>query len=526
MPSKNKLSIFMIKDGFDEDEDIIENFSHSVLIDGVGTVYWDNSHVDIPQWVDSFFGGNINTDNIFTANARAVLLVRVPVQHNDLEKIFAVTMGYGKNMLKVNVTEERFGLKVILNTIKPDSLRRINKVNIGGNQKLSNEQLPLESDISDFGFDINRDLVSNISGVSDDENYVTGLLTGGCMLSLTATVDITNIVDFLKKTYEKHRLDTYKYYFSWIDQIQPVKDTRLVERLDSNLITAINESSVNVWMAVPEIINWEEVRGFKYKGRDVYDDIDISFVKESFREPLSSIKQLKSKKIVAISALDNSERYSWNAYGCIYGELSLNGKSYCINSGKWYQINNKFVQQVNKDYNSTPISTIDFNDFTDTHKTENGYSIDFQKKHPDDYVVLDAHNFSYGGGHSKIELCDILSSDKELIHIKIFTGSSALSHLFSQAAVSAELVLSDTQFLTLANGKIKELSRNDNFTIKDRRSINVVFGIIHTTEAKLPPIPFFSKVSFGYTKNRLQAFGLDVSIKTIKDIRPQRKRFN
>ena len=64
----------MIKDGFDEDEDIIENFSHSVLIDGVGTVYWDNSHVDIPQWVDSFFGGNINTNNIFTANARAVLL--------------------------------------------------------------------------------------------------------------------------------------------------------------------------------------------------------------------------------------------------------------------------------------------------------------------------------------------------------------------------------------------------------------------------------------------------------------------
>lgn len=519
MPNKNKLSIFMIKDEFIEDEDIIERYNNSVSIDSVGTIYWGNSHVNVPQWANSFFAGRINTDNIFTANARAVLLTRIPVGQSGAEKIFAVTMGYGKNMLKDNVTEERFGLKVILNTIKPDSLRRINKVNIGGNQKLSNEQLPLKSGISDFGLDINRDLVSNIAGVSDDEEYAKGILAGGDILVLTADVDISNIVDFLRKTYEKYVLNTYKINFSWVDQIQAVKDTRLIERLDSELIAAINESSDDVWMAVPEIINWEEIRGFKYKGRDVYDDIDINIIKDSFREPLSSFEQLKSKRIYAISAIDDSERHSWGANRCLYGELMVDGNAFCINNGKWYRINNEFVEQVNQDYSSTPISTIDFDDFTDLHSSENAYSNDFREKHADSYIVMDAENFAYGGGHSKIELCDLLSKDRKLIHIKPYSGSQTISHLFNQAAVSAELVLSDAQFLALTNEKINEIAGSEDFAITDRRAIKVVFGIIHKKHSQLPQLPFFSKVSLRYTKTRLQAFGFDVSIKTIKDVR-------
>lgn len=522
MPNKNKLSIFLIKDEFVEDSEIVDKYSDDLPVEGIGTVYWGDSRINVPQWASSFFAGRINTDRIFTANARAVLLVRIPTGKDEEKRIFAVTMGYGKNMLKDDVIEERFGLKVILNTIKPDSLRRINKVNIGGNQKLSNEQLPLKAGINDFGLDINRDLVSNITGVSEDDSYAKGMLSGGDILTLTADVDITNIVDFLSKTYKKYTLDTYKRNFAWIDQIQEVKGSRMLERLDSELISAINSSSDSIWMAVPEIINWEEIKGFKYNGRDIYDDIDIVLVRESFREGLTSIEQLKSKRIVAISALDDSERHSWNARRCLYGELSLNGDAYCINSGKWYRVNNEFVNQVNQDYSSTPISTIDFDDFTNDHKTENGYSTDFQKKHSDDYIVLDAQNIAYGGGHSKIELCDLLSKSKELIHIKPYTGSSTLSHLFNQATVSAELLLSDNQFLPLVNDKISEISGNDIFNITDQRAIKVVFGIIHKSETELPPLPFFSKVSLRYTKSRLQAFGFDVSIKTIKDVRTKK----
>lgn len=514
----------MIRDEFMTNEDVVDNYDSYTEIEDVGTVYVKNSHTATPEWAVSFFNEQLNTNNLFSANARAVAIVRISTDNTETDdpehtKTFAIVMGYGKNMLKDNVIEERFGLKVILNTIKQDSLRRINKINIGGNQKLSSEQLPLKSGISDFGLDINRDLVSNIAGVSDDDQYVTGILAGGDILSLTAEVDISNIVDFLKKTYRKYKLTTYTRNFAWIDQIQDVKDTRLIELLDAKLIEAVNIESQDIWMAVPELIEWSEVKGFKYAGSQIHDDIDIEKVRGSFREPLIRFDQLKGKKITVISALDDSQLRSWAASKCLFGEIMLNNKAYCINSGKWYCINTDFVQQVNNDYSRTKISPIVFDEFNANHDSEHAYSKSFTDNHIDQYILMDADNIAYGGGHSSIELCDILSEQKEMIHIKPYSGSSTLSHLFSQAAVSAELVLSDNAFLIKANERILQKAPNLNFEIIDRRKIKVVFGIITKYQEPLPRLPFFSMVSFRYTKRRLEAFGFDVSIKNILNVK-------
>jgi len=520
MANKNKLSIYMIKDEFENDEDIIGDYSDSFEAEGIGTIFLGKSHQRPPKWAESFFAGRIETMNLFTANARAALVVRIPIEDKNGIKIFVITMGYGKHMLKDDVIDERFGLKVILNTIEPDSLRRISKVDIGGNQKLSNEQLPRKAGIADFGLDINRDLVSHITGISDDAEYAVGTLSGSDVLALTTEVDITNIVEFLKKTYEKYCLSSYEAKFSWVDQIQAVKDSRLIERLNTTMITEINGGSSQIWMAVPDVINWDEIQGFKYSGRqELRDDIDIQEVKDSFRKPLACIEQLKSKRIQAISALDDSIRHDWPASKCLYGELLLDNDAYCINNGKWYRISKDFVEQVNRDYSSTNIAPISFDDFTNAFDSESAYSLSFKNNNPNDYVVMDAQNLTYGGGHSKIELCDLLSKDKQLIHIKPYSGSSTLSHLFNQALVSADLMLSDSQFRELANERILEVSSDTNFAITNPRSIKIVFGIISKKHEDLPHLPFFSKVSFRHVKNRLQAIGFDVSIKTIRDMR-------
>lgn len=521
MIKKNKLSIYLIKDGILEYDDIVGRRDASIPIDDVGIVYIDNSHKSPPGWVNSFFTKGINAADIFTANARALLLVKISVQPSQSQTradthTFAVAFGYGKYLLKNDVIEERFGLKVVLNTIKPDSLRRINKVNIGGNQKLSTEQLPLKSGISDFGLDIDRDLVSGITGVSDDDNYVSGIISGSDMLSVTAEVDISNIKSFLESTYGKYVSSSYKDNFAWIDQICDVRDYNLIDTLDTQLITKINAEDSNVWMAVPEIIEWSEIKGFKYFGRTLLDDICLDKVLKSLKKQLTCIKQLKNKHIIAISNHDDSERYAWPAYRCLYGEIAINGHSYCINNGKWHEISSDFVQRINDDYNQTPISEIEFCKYTSEHSCERDYSKTFTKLHPTAYILMDARNIAYGGGHSSIELCDILSVDKKLIHIKPYSGSSTLSHLFNQATVSAELIKSDPSFLTVVNNIIDKVSTNNNFKIANENQYEIVFGIIASSNnCKRPQLPFFSKVSFRYAKQRLLAFGFGVSIKTI-----------
>ena len=516
MANKNKLSIYLVKKEYISDVDIIQDYTESMEIDGVGNAYWGDSYISKPKWASSFFNGRLDDKKLFVSNARIVLLTRIQTE-KDGERIFAVVMGYGKNMLKDNVVEERFGLKVVLNTIKEKSLRRINRRDIGGNQKLSNEQLPLKSGIDAFGVDIHQDLVSFIAGESDDAGYATGVMAGGDILSLTAPVDITNICEFLKQTYSKYVLNNYRENFAWIDQIQDVKDTHLLDKLNKNLIDAINNNSKEIFMAVPEIIEFQEIRGFQYYGHDILNDILIEKVKESLRSPLKSIDQLKNKQIFAISALDDSQRYKWSAVKCLFGEMTLGNNAYCINNGKWYCLDRDFVKQINRDYVNTPISSIEFDDYTDEHDSENSYSTSFVDNHSNDYILMDKKNISYGGGHSKIELCDILSSQKELIHIKPYSGSATLSHLFNQAFISAELLLSDTSFLRLANEEINKTSRSRKYFIDNARNFKIVIGIIKKEKSQLPSIPFFSKISFRYIKNRLIAYGFNVSIKTIQN---------
>ncbi|QNO15236.1 TIGR04141 family sporadically distributed protein [Alkalicella caledoniensis] len=175
MSKKNKLTIYLIKQEFENFQEIIKSSNDIKIIDDNTYVYLGYSENIKPHWATNFLKDSVDTENLFVANARAVALKRVNIG-NVKSRIFAIVMGYGKNMLNDDVIEERFGLKVSLNSIKHDSLRRINKTNIGGNQKLSYEQLPLKSKINDFGLDINRDLVSHITGESD--TFVKGTISG------------------------------------------------------------------------------------------------------------------------------------------------------------------------------------------------------------------------------------------------------------------------------------------------------------------------------------------------------------
>lgn len=322
MAEKNKLSIYLIKDEFaSNDAQILKTtYNHCVDIDTSSKVYFAPSQNTVPAWMKTFLRGNLDSAPLFISNARAVVITRISIG-NEKTKTFAIALGYGKNMLADDVIEEDFGLKVVLNTISPTSLRRINKINIGGNQKTSNEQLPLESDIDDFGFDVDRDLISTLTGHSDDEDFASGMITGSDLLSLTAAVDISNLDGFLKDVYARYISTSYKTDFGWIDHIRRVKSKRDTDALDSAVIQLINEDSPKVWMAVPEVIEWENICGFKYYGRNMYDDIELPQVKNSFSSGLTSIEQLKNKRIYAVRA-DNEEIYcSWSAYRCLYAEV-------------------------------------------------------------------------------------------------------------------------------------------------------------------------------------------------------------
>ena len=515
--AKNKLSIYLVKEEIIEEE-IFEQDSGVTILEEYSDkkkLYYLPSHVHEPNWLKSFF--NLECNQLKQANSRAVLINKIEI--DEKERIFAIAFGYAKNLFAEDVLEEQFGLKIVLNTVGVNDIRKISKVSVGTNQKQSQEQMPKATNINEFGFDLDRDLIMNVTGKCSDEIFEKANLVGGDIFSILVERDIDNIDDFLKYCYKKYKEDKYKENFEWIDNIKEVKAKIEKEKLDNILIDYINNSQFDcVWMSIPEVIDWEVVKGFNYTNEDIlYDDIFIEKFVESLRNELDNIEQVRRRKVRMID-IDDKEINKWNAYKCINAEIQLNEKSYCLNNGKWYYINKDFSNKIENEYANIKLSEVSFIDYTDEMEDENEYNEELTKA-IDGYLIHKIGEISYGGGTgNKIELCDVMTKNNELIHIKKNGGSAYLSHLFNQAAVSAELLL-DNGFRNKVNEKFKANKINKKFNLDfNATEHTIVIGIINKYHEERPKIPFFSKVSLGYTIKRMKNFGYKVELKNINKL--------
>ena len=144
--------------------------------------------------------------------------------------------------------------------------------------------------------------------------------------------------------------------------------------------------------------------------------------------------------------------------------------------------------------------------------SETAYNLRIAQEHPEIFTLMDRQLISRGGGHNKIEFCDLLSRSNDLIHVKRYGGSSVLSHLFAQGKVSAELFLMDPEFRTQLNRILPEIHRLNNVNdrpVPDR--YRVVFAVVSDSSEELT-LPFFSRLNLRQAIRTLQAYGYKVGI--------------
>lgn len=517
MKKNNKLSIYLLKEGINDENQILKSPVGKIAIPGAGNFFYEQSNIRSPAWINNFFGTSIGNVGILSASSKGILITSIIYHLKEI--VFAIPFGTGRHLLADDIIEERFGLKVTLNSIVPESIRSIEKRTLGANPKIAKEQMGKATKASEFGIDIEQDLIKMITGTSKFPN-ISKIISGSDVLSVSATVDFSTINNYLQKCYERYLSKDYQKDFDWIDQIQEIKDSSKVKHLDELILQKINNRELDqIWMAVPELIDWDDLRGFKYNTRqaEFSSDIDIIEFIDSFDASIDDIQKLKTKKIMACSASTEDIIETWAAYKCLYGELEDNGKQFMINNGKWYEINNDFVTRVNNDYNSIQLCTTIFPDYK--HTSEQEYTIDICSKTPN-FLCMDRKNISYGGGKSKIEFCDVYSQSGQMIHIKPYGASSVLSHLFQQGLVSGELFVSDAEFRKALNKKLTAGWKLSSSSKKVNASAyEIVYAIISNKPDIRPNIPFFSKVSIKNAKRRLQSFGYKVTIAKITSLK-------
>jgi uncharacterized protein (TIGR04141 family) len=516
--STNRLTVYMVKPKYRLLEDIIESGTGSLRVGDIGQFIFEASHAEPPSWITRFFGDSLGRNlGIFNSSAKAVFLV--PIRDRNRTIYFALSFGQGRHLLKEGVVEERFGLRVVLNSAGPESFRSIDKTTLGAVPKHSREQMSREVSPADFGIDIEQDLVSSVTAKSTDQK-LGKVITGRDAFHFSAPVNVTNIAEFLTYSLARSRSKTYRDNFDWIDQIAEVRNGVVEDALNTELVQRLSRRDLDkIWMAVPEVLDWATISGFRYirpKRAELTDDLTAERFLEEIEDESISLDTLKNDHIFAISAENDDQVYRWPAFRCIYAEIDLKGKVYILNNGKWYEIARNFSEEVQTYFEEIPESAIYLPDY------RVGTELDYNEAAAQSLggaCCMDQQMVVHGGGHNKIEFCDIFTSDKKLVHVKKYGGSSVLSHLFMQGAVSGELFVSDGEFRAKLNRKLpRGCKLTDPKRIRPNPSeYEIVYAIISGSANPLN-IPFFSKVSFRSARRRLASYGYNVTKKKIQKV--------
>jgi len=472
--------------------------------------YFQRNRKTKPKWLN-FLTENfdIDPDDVFNTTNSFLLLIKV---HGH---IFAITQGFGFNGIDRNQLERGFGLRVALNEMDPKKLKVVDFRKIDTTTKQKRVLLNRNSPLYDFDFDVDEDLLNLIAGQASDPEFARKLV-GADSLSLTGEVAFMEIgqrCDALLQAFSK---EDYKEYFAFIDNLRQIKDKYLIQELEEALSEALSQRHTDkLMLAYPDIDNLNQIERFKlmYDYRaDTCEEVDL----ESIYDFLNNYGFLgvapKELGILGLDSDDNPITKKFSLHDHIVFETNHRGRKYLLTLGRWFEIANDYVEQVDRDISSIEeIADPDYLPRIRKGQREDEYNAFVATTR--EFLLLDKSAFPIGG-RSKVEVSDLLSPQREFICVKKYNDSSTLSHLFSQGFVSAALFNDDKEYREFILGKYPDhwpkLFDEDS---PDKAGISFVFAIASNSQGRLvDSLPFFSKVNLRRTRKDIERLGFRVKL--------------
>lgn len=520
-----RLTIFLLRDVDDLDsalaEDVAKGLNISELKESsglMGRFYSKKSFPRIPSWaeyVEPVVEGGVQ--GVQTASSSGLLLLKVD------GNTFALTFGYGRTFLDQAKIERRFGLKVALNMIDERQIRSLDTKKFDEMVVSTNTQTSRTTELPTFGVDIMRDILRAVTGVAPAGSGYKSL-SGADALVLGVDKAVDDLPHVLRDLYTHFKATKYQTTFGWVDHLAEVRDPSFVSTLDGQLLDQLRLADTSTThMAMPENLDWEDIEHFVIaptKRQRTFDELDLDeYLAEKACDAANlTIQLLKSRK-VSVKFLSSADPVArWSVYHCLVSEQRVDGKLFALVEGRWFEIADTLVKQVDAAVQAVPAATITLPPGR-SGETERAYN-ERAAAASTDLALLDAKLVTADGANTKIEFCDLLSKDGSLVHVKRKSRSSTLSHLFAQGHVSAEAmvdgVLRDQvrAAITKAVGKRRDAAWLDlvppSTDEVERDRLNVTYAVIANSKAKgVEWLPFFSRLTLMQTLRDLSRLGFN-----------------
>lgn len=481
-----------------------------------GELYIQPGSPKPPKWA-SLFDGLVSPGDFGKVSSAAALLI-VPVDG----RLAIVTFGHGRFLLAPDCWEERFGLRVALNSVDENKLRSIDKQTFDAIARHSREQAGREASAREFGIDVEQDLLRGVVGIPK-KSSLGKRMYGMDALNVAVPASLEDLPSLLDQYVKKYSETGYRKVFPWVDQIAEVADGSVKENLDEELVERIRSGDRDrVWMAVPEIVSWDRIGGFRF-GLRTSEPEHHDIALEAFLDAVGGASEISTNDLgMTIHCCDPEgvPFHHWTAYRCLYAEMDAGKESYVLTGGKWYRVTRDFLREVNEAYDRIPTCRWRLPVYDDASETAFNARVSLADPR---FALMDENNIPYGGGHGSVEFCDLYTREKDIIHVKRYGSSALLSHLFAQGLVSGEAFQMDPEFRRQVDARLPSSHHlADPEKRPDSQEYHIVFAVISGDDSDLA-LPFFSRLNIKHADRRLRGYGYEVS-KLKVDVADGRKK--
>ncbi|MGV0962209.1 TIGR04141 family sporadically distributed protein [Limnohabitans sp.] len=497
----------------------VDTYSMADILGIDGILYVKQSAAKRPSWgslLDEVTGHDVT--DLENRSSSAVLLLRVDGD------IFAFTFGYGRYLIEQSLFVQDFGLRTALNTLDDKSLRSVDLHTLEDQPVQKKSQAARDSEVSIFGIDILRDVLRAVTGVPKRGVSLMQISGGDALFSFGVEMDATDFPAIARQIKGYYINDEYKTSFAWVDNVRKVKDAVSIDALNAQLVHAVSTRNPELMVTLPEIGSWDKILGFSFtRNKDVVRPVinSADYIATISDLTRITIEGLKRDRLFVHDVDGNITEHP--VYRCIYFEIVNGDKTKIIFDGRWYEVDGTFISRIVKTLDLIQISTLTFPavevwDEGGKSKIESEGDYNTRAATAHGYFLLDKKLVKTDRTTSPIELCDLLTPAKQLVHVKHRKGGSAgLSHLFAQGGVAAEIMLGDKAFRKKTRMVLRGVSPTasdlvplDTFKSTD---YEIVFLILGEGSATLKQnLPFFSKVNLSKAYENLTQRGFRVSI--------------
>lgn len=495
-------------------------------MDFTGTLYYKLGIEHPPEWT-KLVNPNLKKAVEFPSSQSASAVLFIHTQRG----FYAYTFGVGgRRLLKREALVPDFGKKTVLSIADPNQLRSIDLRAMREQPFLTRQQPSRGTRLRAFGIDTLQDHLRAVTGVPYGKyEKLAKQVAGADALAYRAPMEFSDLGAKSDEFLAAFVSEAYKQIrdFSWVDQVSLVRSQVRIGELDSLMLDRVKTKEFE--FSPPDMIDWNRSPTFAFQVNTVLsqrlDFLSTSSLLDVLGAELNavSIDRLKTLSVHCFYDDSDEPEFTRRAYDCIEVDLVDGGEQFAFAAGSWSAISANFQQTVNlyvedlkQHAPAFPAARlIEDSNKDGTHVDETKYIKRLTDSNPNAMAKIHGSKHKVYVGDVEVELCDIYNVCKDFIHLKIWRGSQGFSALAMQAANSAELLLSDKQFLSDCRALVEGMGNQYSGVLPDAfnpRDYRIVFGLIRKEGGD---IPFFSRLTLMRAAERIVGKALRASFAII-----------